>query len=54
MTKLQSGYEKYTPFLPLTSKCDLNIGVMDLDLARDTQSDGGKNFWQVILKSTKE
>ena len=40
--------------LSLTSKCDLNLRATDLDLARDTPSDGGKHFCQIILKYTEE
>ena len=37
MTKLWSGHEKIDPiFRPLTSKCDLDLGAMDLGLVCDT------------------
>ena len=54
MTKLQSGHEKKTPFLTLTFKFDLNLIATDLDLARDTSSNGGEHFHHIIFKSTKE
>ena len=41
-------------FLPLTSKCDLDLGATDLDFTRNTSSHCGKHFYQVILKSTTE
>ena len=40
MTKLQSGHEKQTHFLPLTSKCQLDHEGTDLHIAHDTSSHG--------------
>ena len=49
MTKLQSGHDKNTHFVPLTSKCDLDLDATDIDLARDTLSHGGQHFRQVLF-----
>ena len=54
MTKLKRGQEKTHPFLPLTCKCDIDLGATDLDPAHDTLSDSWKHFCQMIMKSTKE
>ena len=36
-------------FGPLTSKCDLDLGVTDLDLASDTPSHSGKNVFAKLF-----
>ena len=42
-------------FLPLTSKCDLDLGATDLGLARDTSShDSQIYFCQVISKPSRK
>ena len=41
----------YGHFLPLTSKCDLDLGDIDVILSRDTLSNDGELMCQMILKS---
>jgi hypothetical protein len=41
-------------FLPLNSKCDLELGVIDVILSRDTPSNDGEQMCQMILKSHYE
>jgi len=44
----------YGHFLPLTSKCDLDLGDIDVLLSRDTPSNDGEQMCQMILKSLNE
>ena len=37
-----------------TNAHGINLGATDLDLVCDTLSHGGKHFYQIILKTTKE
>ena len=48
------GLKRRPFFLPLTSKCDLDIEATDLGLAHDTSSHDSQHFCQVISKSMKE
>ena len=44
----------YGHFLPFTSKCDLDLGDIDVILSRDTPSNDGEQMCQMILKSLDE
>ena len=52
--KVTEWTRKIDLFLPLTSKCDLDLKATDLDLPRDTSSHSGQHFCQVIFKSPEE
>ena len=44
----------YGHFWPLTSKCDLDLGDIDVILSRNTLSNDGEQMCQMILKSLDE
>ena len=46
--KIHPGMIKCDPiiFLPLTSKCNLDLAATDLSLAHDTSTHDGKHFCQ--------
>ena len=44
----------YGHFWPLTSKCDLDLGDIDVILSRDTLSNDGEHMCQMISKSLDE
>jgi hypothetical protein len=44
----------YGHFLPLNSKCDLDLGDIDVILSRDTPSNDGEHMCQMISKSLDE
>jgi len=44
----------YGHFWPLNSKCDLDIGDIDIFLSRDTPSNDGEQMCQMILKCHNE
>ena len=41
----------YGHFLPLNSKCDLDLGDIDVIISRDTPSNDGEQICQMIQKS---
>ena len=44
----------YGHFWPLNSKCDLDLGDIDVIISRDTPSNDGEQMCQMILKSDNE
>ena len=44
----------YGHFLPLNSKCDLDLGDIDVIISRNTPSNDGEQMCQMILKSDNE
>ena len=44
----------YGHFWPLNSKCDLDLGDIDVIISRDTPSNDGEQMCQMILKSHYE
>ena len=44
----------YGHFWPLNSKCDLNLGDIDVIISRDIPSNDGEQMCQMIIKSDNE
>ena len=54
MTNEWIRHKKIPHFLPLSSKCDLDLRATGLGLTRATLSYDGRHFCKVSLKSNKE